>query len=707
MSASDKTNILVVDDLPEKILVVESILEELGQNVMAARSGSEALKHVLHNDFAVILLDVNMPDMSGFETAALIRKRKKSAHTPIIFITAYADEMHAAQGYSLGAVDYILAPVVPDVLRSKVRVFVELFQMTQQVKRHADERIALVREQVARAAAEEATRRSAFLAEASKVLSGSLEPAATLRALARLPVPFLADLGAVTMAGEAGQSWTSELAWGGAGNQAVESLSLTAGEGPDDELRTAVERVLRTGKTEELAGLHIPYPPQSDAYPDQGPASARLHTAVILPLRARGRTLGALTLGMGCSGRCFQPADRELAEDFAGRAAVFLDNACLYQSVQEADRHKNEFLSMLAHELRNPLAPIRNAVQLLRLIGGEQPELQWARDVIDRQVSHLVRLVDDLLDVSRITRGKIRLQPEPVEVGAFIAQAVETSRPLIDARKHQLTVKPPGEPLFVKGDATRLAQVLANLLNNAAKYTDEGGRITLTARREGDDVLLSVRDTGVGIPSGMLGKVFDLFTQVDRSLDRSQGGLGIGLTLVNRLVELHGGSVRASSPGPNLGSEFIVRLPLLRDLPSSHSRSNGRHADLGDSPPKRILVVDDNKDAAESLSLLLQLARHEVRIALDGPAALAAAREFCPEVVLIDIGLPGMNGYEVARNLRQWPEMAGAQLVAITGYGQEEDRRLSLEAGFDVHLTKPVDPEELQRFLETTPADRK
>jgi CheY-like chemotaxis protein len=303
MSIADNTNILVVDDLPEKILVIESILEELGQNVLTARSGSEALKHVLHNDFAVILLDVNMPDMSGFETASLIRKRKKSAHTPIIFVTAYADEMHASQGYSLGAVDYILAPVVPEVLRSKVRVFVELFQMTQQARRHADERVALAREQAARAAAEEATRRSAFLAEASKVLSSSLEPTETLRALARLPVPFLADLGAVTLSGETGQPWNSELAWVVAADQTIQSLSLTAIDGPDDELRKAVERVLDTGKTEELDGLLIPYPPRNDPSPAEGLVGSRLHSAVILPLRARGRTLGTATKMSFC--RCW------------------------------------------------------------------------------------------------------------------------------------------------------------------------------------------------------------------------------------------------------------------------------------------------------------------------------------------------------------------------------------------------------------------
>ncbi|MBY0523125.1 MAG: response regulator [Gemmataceae bacterium] len=698
-STSDKMNILVVDDLPDKLMTMEVILAELGENVISARSGTDALRQVLENDFAVILLDVNMPDMDGFETATLIRNRKKSAHTPIIFVTAFADEMHTAQGYSLGAVDYILSPVVPQILRTKVRVFVDLFRMTQQVKRHADEHVSLAREQMARAAAEEATRRSAFLAEASKALATSLEPAETLRTLARLPVPFLADLGAVTLTEDSGQLWRSELAWVRAADGTIHSLSLTASAAPHDPLREAVERVLAQGRSEDLAGLDIPCPPHQDSEDKPPEGATRLRAAVILPLQARGRTLGALTLALGPSDRQFGPADRSLALEFASRAAIFLDNAFLYQSVQQADRHKNEFLSMLAHELRNPLAPIRNALHLLRLRGGEMPELHWAREVIDRQVNHLVRLVDDLLDVSRITQGKIRLQMAPVEVDAVVTQAIETSRPLIDTRKHQLNVNLPSQKLHVRGDATRLAQILANLLNNAAKYTDEGGRIWLTAQREGDDVVLSVRDTGVGIPAGMLSSIFELFTQVDRSLDRSQGGLGIGLTLVHRLVEMHGGSVRANSAGPNQGSEFSVRLPLLQESAAVPVHPNGRVVNGTDTVRGRILVVDDNVDAADSLAMLLQMAGHEVRTAHDGSAAIETACEFFPDVVLLDIGLPGMTGYEVARQLRSRSQQRELLLVALTGYGQDEDRQRSHDAGFDHHLTKPVDPNELLRVL--------
>jgi signal transduction histidine kinase/ActR/RegA family two-component response regulator len=580
--------------------------------------------------------------------------------------------------------------------------------MTQQARRQADERVALAREQAARAAAEEATRRSAFLAEAGAVLANSLDFDATVRGLLQLVVPSLGDLAAVTLAGEAGLPWRSQLAFLLPGDGGLHQCALTAAEGPHDELRAAVERVLTSGRAETLDGLAVPYPPAPLRMADGGwrmedgsdnPPSAirhpQLHTAVVLPLLARGRTLGALTLAHGPSGRRFTPAELSLAEDLAGRAAIALDNARLYRDIQQADRHKNEFLSMLAHELRNPLAPIRNAVQILRIKCAHDPELGQIRDLIDRQVQQLIRLVDDLLDISRITRGKIRLQTEAVDLAAVVARAVETNRPLIDARRHELTVGLPAEPLRVEGDPVRLTQVVGNLLNNAAKYTEEGGRIWLTAERDGAEAVLRVRDTGVGIPAEMLASIFELFTQVDRTLDRSQGGLGIGLTLVRRLVEMHGGRVQASSDGPGQGSEFVVRLPALVGGRRPALAANGVVSSLARFGPARVLVVDDNRDAADSLALLLRMAGHAVDVCHDGPAAVAAAAANRPQLVLLDIGLPGMDGYAVARQLRRLPELADTLLVALTGYGQAEDVRRSHEAGFDHHLVKPADPEAL------------
>jgi signal transduction histidine kinase/DNA-binding response OmpR family regulator len=695
-----KANILVVDDVADNLLVAVSVLEDLGQNVVTARSGAEALRRVLDQEFAVILLDVNMPGMDGYETAALIRRRKRSAHTPIIFVTAYADEMNTTQGYALGAVDYILSPVVPEVLRTKVRVFVDLYLMTQQVRRQADERVALARSEAARAAAEDATRRSNFLAEASKVLSGSLDPEATVSALARLPVPFLADLGAVTLVGESGRPWRTELAWVRPPDDRVHTAALEGTDAPRDELREAVERVLAGSSAVTVAGVALHYPPAG--VNGAAPGGPPIHSAVVLPLTARGRTLGALTLAAGDPNRASSPYDLALARDFAGRAAIALDNARLYREVQEADRRKNEFLAMLAHELRNPLAPIRNGIQLLRAAGGADPRVREVREMMDRQVQHLIRLVDDLLDLSRITRGKIRLQSGPIELGEALARALETCRPLIEERRHRLEVAVAPAPLRVEGDAVRLAQVVGNLLNNAAKYTEEGGDIRLSAEREGDEAVVRVRDSGMGIPAEMLGTVFELFTQVDRSLDRSQGGLGIGLTLVRQLVEMHGGRVEAHSDGPGRGSEFVLRLPLLRaEARSPAPKSNGSPDPSGAAAraSRKVLVVDDNRDAAESLGLLLQVSGHDVRVCHDGASALQAAEDYGPDAVLLDIGLPGMDGYEIARRLRAVPATRGALLIALTGYGQAEDQRRAREAGFDHHLIKPADLEALTGLL--------
>jgi two-component system CheB/CheR fusion protein len=361
------------------------------------------------------------------------------------------------------------------------------------------------------------------------------------------------------------------------------------------------------------------------------------------------------------------------------------------KQLAQADRRKDEFLAMLGHELRNPLAPLKNATVLLRLKGTPDAEVQ----VIDRQVGQLARLVDDLLDVARINRGKIKLQKETIELAAVVERAIEISRPLIAARRHELIEALPREPIYLEADPVRLAQVLANLLNNAAKYTEPGGRIRLRAERQGQQVVLRVRDNGVGIAPKMLPRVFDLFAQADRTLDRSQGGLGIGLTLVKRLVELHGGRVRAVSRGLGKGSEFVVRLPVLGTPPPPGPAASVKPVRAG----SRILVVDDNADAAGTLALLLQVKGHEVSTAHDGPTALELARAYHPGVVFLDIGLPGMDGYEVARRLRGQPDCPPCLLIALTGYGRDEDRRRGAEAGFDHYLVKPVDPEELQMLL--------
>jgi len=697
MSEIEKVDILVVDDLPEKLLVYQSILEELGENLVTATSGAEALKLVLQRDFAVILLDVYMPQMDGFETAALIRTRKRSSHTPIIFITSYYDEVRTAKGYAHGAVDYIPAPVEPEILRAKVRVFAELFRMRRQIARQAEERAQ-------RLAAEEAARQSAFLARASSVLSSSLDSETLLPGLARLAVPFLADLAVVCRADEAGCPGRTEWAWV---TPDAEEASQARGLPLPTWVADALDRGFRAGKLRFMARIDPPAPsragnPSPERDGDHEPESPDfpVSSAMILPLVARGRTLGAVALGLGPSGRRYGPEDAPLAEDLIGRAAIALDNALLHRQILDADHRKTEFLSMLAHELRNPLAPIRNGVQVLRMLDLNEPLVIQVGEMIDRQTAHMARLVDDLLDISRITSGKIRLQPVPIDASAVVNSALEISRPLLESRRHQCILSLPQQGLRVMADPDRLAQVLANLLNNSAKYTKEDGRIWLSVDREGDEAVFRVRDTGIGIPAEMLSKVFDLFTQVDRSLDRSQGGLGIGLTLVRRLVEMHGGRVQATSAGPGLGSEFVVRLPAIIPVEHpEHPADNGATVERRAPASCRVLVVDDNVDAAESLAMLLRFNGHEVRLAFEGPGALDAAVEFLPELVLLDIGLPGMDGFEVARRLRMGSNGRKVLLVAMTGYSQEEYQRKSREAGFDYHLVKPVDPRVLEELL--------
>ena len=366
-------------------------------------------------------------------------------------------------------------------------------------------------------------------------------------------------------------------------------------------------------------------------------------------------------------------------------------------NLSEADRRKNEFLAMLAHELRNPLAPIRNAAQIVKLTQGKGEASQSASEMMERQIGQMVRLVDDLLDVSRITRGTIDLRCERVELASVVYRAVETSRPAIESAKHQLTVTLPEQPIYLNADPMRLAQVFGNLLNNSCKYSEPEARISITAERQGSDVVVSVKDTGVGIPADMLPRIFEMFTQVDRSLERAQGGLGIGLTLVERLVEAHGGSVDVKSEGPGQGSEFIVRLPVLIETPKPTRVPTA--GEQKTASPRRILIVDDNRDAATTLGMLLRLSGNETHEAYDGVAAVEAADKIRPDVVLLDIGLPKLNGYEVARKLREQPWGRSIAIVALTGWGQDEDREKSREAGFDAHLVKPVDHTALTKLL--------
>jgi PAS domain S-box-containing protein len=537
-----------------------------------------------------------------------------------------------------------------------------------------------------------------FLADASKLLGELLNDPSILQEVVRRAVPYLGDCAALDLVGNDGQIYRVATACSEPKHE--ELLKRLEARYPLRwESPSAVVRVLKSGKPELVSDI-------TDAMIESGardPEHLELlraltpRTFMTVPVTVRDRVLGAWSFASLEGTRRYDQGDLNLAQDLANRAAIAIDNSRLYQKIDEANRRKDEFLAMLAHELRNPLAPIRNALHILKMPGIDAASAEQARQLMERQLQHIVRLVDDLLDVSRIMRGRIELRKEAVDVANVVMRAIETAQPVLDAQGQELVLSLPSQPLVIEGDATRLAQVVANLLHNAAKYSQHAGRIWLTANRDGNEVLLSVRDAGAGIVPDLLPHVFDLFVQGDQSLERSQGGLGIGLTIVKRLVEMHGGAITAHSEGLGKGSEFVVRLPV--HTPSARPAEEHPPLPSNGVPGRRILVVDDNVDAADSIGMLLRHWGNEVHLAHNGPQALEAAAEFSPDLVVLDIGLPGMSGYEVAHRLREQPRFARTVIVAMTGYGQEEDRRRSQEVGFDRHLIKPVDPAELQTVL--------
>jgi len=460
--------------------------------------------------------------------------------------------------------------------------------------------------------------------------------------------------------------------WGGeALGEPLETVFRIVNEATRDTAENPVSKVIRLGTTVGLTNHTVLIAKDGTELPidDSG-----------APIRdARGRIVGVVLVF------------RDITERRSSERVT-----------EDADRRKDEFLAMLAHELRNPLAPIRNAAHTLALLGTGDDRVRWVAGVVERQVGLMTRLVDDLLDVSRITSGKITLQLATVSVAAVLAQAVEAARPPAESRGQTLEVDVSADVGWVDGDPARLAQAVGNLLDNAIKYTEDGGRLQLRARAEADEVVIVVEDSGIGIDPAVLPHVFDLFIQADRSLERRQGGLGLGLTLVHRLVEMHGGRVEAASAGPGLGSAFTIRLPRLAveaPEPAETETAPVPAAAPPAGPARRILVVDDHQDSTDSLALFLRLRGHEVRTAHDGPSALDEIERYRPDVVFLDLGLPGMSGYDVARRVRMMDDLGSLRLVALTGYGTDGDRRKTREAGFDVHLAKPVDPRALDALL--------
>jgi signal transduction histidine kinase len=555
-----QANILLVDDQPERLLTYEVILESLGQNLVRALSGEEAFEKLHEREFAAILLDVSMPGMNGFETAALVRSHPRFGQTPIIFVTGvHITDLDRLRGYEMGAADYVYVPVIPDVLRGKVQVLVQLYLQRRELAQ-LNERLAAANEELA-------------------------------QAHARL--------------------------------QAENTREL-------QKLNRTLER-----------------------------ANAQLISEV---------------------------AERKHAEAL----------------LKEEARRKDEFISILGHELRNPLAAMQSGIELLCNASPSEARLPWARDLLQRQLRHLKRLIDDLLDVSRITSGRVQLQREVLDLRNVIEHSMDAAQPLIAERSHELHVELPAEPIYMDGDPVRLTQVFGNLLTNAAKYTEPGGRIDLTGEiDEGPPrcITIRVKDTGAGIPEDMLDRVFELFTQADHQDNRTQTGLGIGLALVRALADLHGGNVHAESAGPGKGSQFVVRLPLL------DSDSSARPAPTAVVPPTapaglKLLIIDDNEDLARGLAMYLsEKSGHEVRVAHTGETGIATAFQFRPDVILLDIGLPDIDGYEVARRMRGAGLLEDVPLIGISGFSSAADKRRARSAGFDRYFVKPIAFDKLNAVL--------
>jgi PAS domain S-box-containing protein len=662
---TEPINILLVDDEPKNLIALETVLEDPGYKLVRANSANEALLALVNTEFALLILDIQMPEMNGFELAQMIKQRKKTAAVPIIFLTAYfSEDQHVLEGYSTGAVDYLHKPINPAVLRSKVAVFAMLHRKTRQAHL-ANE--ALLNEIAERHHAQAELRRLNAELErrvASRTAELS-ESEARFRALAE-DMPHM-----VWETDPSGRSNYQNSKWRG------------------------YTGLPRDFTKEDFASVIHPH----DAPAMMADWMASLETGVECDTycRCRRASDGSYRWFRVKAAPVRSPAGRVIR--WVGTCTDVHEQRKAEEGLIDADRRKDEFLAMLGHELRNPLAAIRHAVSIHEDTAGDPASRKWANGVIDRQTAQLSRMVDDLLDVERINRGRIDLRLEPVELEAVLARATEAVRTIMDQKGHSFTAQMATGNMRVQADAARLEQVFVNLLGNAVKYTPENGRIRLTAHCEDSEAVIKVADNGVGIPSELLPHVFELFTQGQTSLDRAQGGLGIGLTVVRSLIEMHGGSVQVQSGGAATGSTFTVRLPLA-------SGPQSRAATPDAEPPRelpvtlRVLIVDDHVDTAQALSVLLSRRNCQVRVAHDGPAGILAAREFVPDVFLLDLGLPGLDGYEIARTLRAEPEFKNALFVAISGYAQETDHARSRAAGFDHHCAKPVDLPSLLKVIQ-------
>jgi len=669
---AELVKILLVDDQVRNLEALQAVLHPSGCRLITAQSADEALLALLQHDFAAIVLDIRMPGMDGLELAKLIKGRRRTRHVPILFLTAHLmDEKDVLAGYQAGAVDYLTKPIDPNILRAKINIFADLHRASQalsetnvQLQQEVTERERVENElrEVNQQLEERVEARTAELVQAHSVLAASEERLRIALAAGRMGTWELDAAKRVCHLDEV----QCRLLGLPPRTQSIPLDTLLLLTFPEDDatVRRAIDLALKTnvdGAQDYTYEFRIVRPSDN----------------AVRWLLVSGRTIPVEHGLPRRIGVTFDITDRKRDE----------------HTLQEADRRKNDFLATLAHELRNPLAPIRNAVELLRMKSQLPVDKRGPAEVIDRQTRALTRLVDDLLDISRITQNRLELRREPASLSAIVEAAIESSRPLIDSGGHTLEVKVPDEPIVLLADVTRLAQVISNLLNNASRYSDKKGHIHVDVRREAEQAVVRVTDEGIGIPAAMLNRVFDMFVQVDRAHERGRGGLGVGLALSKQLVEMHGGTITGHSPGPGLGSTFELRIPIAPEVEAS-VRAIGMKDDLPTSR-FRMLVVDDNKDSVDSLSTLLRLMGNDVHMAYDGVEAVHAAHMYRPDIVLLDVGLPLQNGYEAARLIRSEPWGSSVVLIALTGWGQEQDRRKSREAGFDHHLVKPVDPKAL------------
>jgi signal transduction histidine kinase/DNA-binding response OmpR family regulator len=685
-----KAAILIVDDHPQSLLALEAALEDLNQPIIRAYSGREALRHVLNQDFAVILLDVNMPGMDGFETASLIRQRGNSRHTPIIFVTAFGDEMHALRGYSLGAVDYILNPVIPEVLRTKVAVFVDLFAKTRQTERQA--------ESLRRRAAQ-----LQKLAAASLAINSALSMTRMLQTVAETARDIVGVHQAVTVFLSEGSSFSPQKG------------RVTAIGSFSDKYSTWCEQELRLDALADslVARLHSAVRLTDEELADN-PDWEILRTVELPPIHGGilaapftgrdGANLGMIYLSDRCDGESFTHEDQAVVIQLVQMASIAIENTA-YSQERDANRIKDEFLATLSHELRTPLTAIIGWAKLLRM-GKLDTEVAHGLSIIDNNARAQAKLIEDLLDVSRVNSGKMKLNLKRSTMGPIVQAAVDAARPDAETKKISLSVEGVDDEMPVFVDPDRIQQVIGNLLGNAIKFTAAGGAVTIRLQSEDipspGRVTLKVSDSGQGIDPRFLPFVFDRFRQADSSSTRGHGGLGIGLAVVRHIVECHGGTVRAESPGLGHGATFTIELNAAEPaaLPSVAGNGNGDDATI--RQPRsisglRVLLVDDDPDARDLIAATLRRAGAEVTTAASALEALDSLPIARPDILVSDIAMPNLDGYGLIRQIRQLPIEDGRQLpaIALSAYARAEDSARAVAAGFQSHLAKPVDPSEL------------